>query len=304
MKNGFNSFEVNKLQKKYDLVIFFVLAYVIAWFSFACELLIQSQGIKFILFNDFNIVLFIFQTITKFGPTLAGLLVAIWLGKPVVKDLLLRQTDLSKPIKYYIFALLFPPLVMIIALLITMGLDSSIALTFAFPGFLIGLIYWLGLRFFFGGGLGEELGFRGLALTRMLVSSGPLKASLYLGLIWSFWHMPGWILSYDSVNGIIVRSIGQIIVNFIIQLAFTVSLSFFFTLLFIKAEGNILIVSILHGSLNGFSAYFEHELFNILENDLWVILYILGFVIVGIVCFSLLKNETEVTKEIDETINI
>ena len=74
-------------------------------------------------------------------------------------------------------------------------------------------------------------------------------------------------------------------------------------MLFIKAEGNILIFSILHGSLNGFGAYFEHELFNLLENDLWVILYVVGFVVVGIICNFLLKREDQRIKDYNQPIN-
>ena len=99
---------------------------------FDLELLIQDQKFELILFNDFNVILFVFQTVTKFGPTLAGLIIAFWLGKPVVKDLLSRQVDFSKPKKFYLFALLFPALIMLIAIAITFLLDSSV---------LFGLIY-------------------------------------------------------------------------------------------------------------------------------------------------------------------
>lgn len=290
MIKNFNSFSVNTRQRKNDLLFFFLLAYVIAWLSFFCELLIQSNKIELLVMDDFNLILFLFQTITKFGPTIAGIIIALWLGKPVLKDLLSRQFDLSKPIKFYLFALLFPPIIMLIAIGITMVLDSSIALSIVIPNVVFGLIYWLGLRFFFGGGLGEELGFRGFALTRLLTKMKAIRASFYLGLLWTFWHLPGWIFTYDSTSGIIVRSFGQVLVNFIIQLLFTVSLSFLFTILFIKTDGNILIVSILHGALNGFNAFFENELFNLLDNDLWVLLYIIAFVIIGVLSAFLLRK--------------
>lgn len=301
MIKNFEILTVNKVKKKNDLLIFFILAYLIAWISYACELLIQENNIELILFDDFDLIRFIFQTITKFGPTIAGIIIALRLGKPVIQELIQRQFDFSKPPKYYLFALLFPPVVMVIAIALTMVLDSSVVFTLVIPNVFFGLLYWLGFRFFFGGGLGEELGFRGFALTRLLVKLNTFKASLYLGLLWTFWHLPGWIFEYDSVSGIIVRSFGQILVNFIVQLLFTVSLSFLFTILFIKTEGNILIVSILHGALNGFSAFFEYVLFNLLENDLWVILYILGFVVVGITSAILLRKIDNNNKVLSNT---
>jgi CAAX protease family protein len=43
------------------------------------------------------------------------------------------------------------------------------------------------------GPLGEELGWRGFALPRMLERQPPLAASLVLGGIWGLWHLPGFL---------------------------------------------------------------------------------------------------------------
>jgi membrane protease YdiL (CAAX protease family) len=39
--------------------------------------------------------------------------------------------------------------------------------------------------------LGEEIGWRGVALPHLLTRRSPLTASLILGVIWSIWHLPG-----------------------------------------------------------------------------------------------------------------
>jgi membrane protease YdiL (CAAX protease family) len=44
-----------------------------------------------------------------------------------------------------------------------------------------------------GGGLDEEMGWRGYALPRMLRTLHPVTASLALGLLWAPWHLPLWL---------------------------------------------------------------------------------------------------------------
>lgn len=45
------------------------------------------------------------------------------------------------------------------------------------------------------GATGEEPGWRGLALPRLLERYSPLKAGLVLGLMWSFWHLGLWLVA-------------------------------------------------------------------------------------------------------------
>ena len=45
------------------------------------------------------------------------------------------------------------------------------------------------------GPLGEELGWRGYALPRLLARTSPLKAGVVLGLVWTLWHAPAFLFS-------------------------------------------------------------------------------------------------------------
>ena len=44
-----------------------------------------------------------------------------------------------------------------------------------------------------GGGLDEEMGWRGYALPRMLRTTHPVTASIVIGLLWAPWHLPLWL---------------------------------------------------------------------------------------------------------------
>lgn len=52
------------------------------------------------------------------------------------------------------------------------------------------------------GPLGEEGGWRGYLLPRLLKSSGTIKASVILGIIWSFWHLPIMAVSAEWRSGL------------------------------------------------------------------------------------------------------
>lgn len=96
------------------------------------------------------------------------------------------------------------------------------------------------------GPLGEELGWRGYALPRLLARTSPLKAGLILGLIWTAWHVPAFLFS-----GIVSSSLA----NLPWYALGTVGLSLLMTALFVRTQGSVLVAGILpHVVINGLGA--------------------------------------------------
>lgn len=88
--------------------------------------------------------------------------------------------------------------------------------------------------------LGEELGFRGYALPKLLERHSPLAASLILGVMRVIWHVPLVVLAGDSPWVFAIVIAGDIL----------------FTWIFLHTRGSVLIAMLLHSSLNASGAVF------------------------------------------------
>jgi membrane protease YdiL (CAAX protease family) len=92
------------------------------------------------------------------------------------------------------------------------------------------------------GAIGEEAGWRGFALPRLKETHGPVKASLILGLIWNFWHLPLWLLSgYSGLD---------LLVYVLAFSASIISLTFLLTWISSKTPNSLVPIVITHFSFN------------------------------------------------------
>lgn len=85
------------------------------------------------------------------------------------------------------------------------------------------------------GALGEELGWRGYALPRLLALSTPLRAGLIVGGAWAIWHVPAFFLS-----GVMAASWAA----FGWWALTTLALSLVMTWLYLRANGNVVVAGI------------------------------------------------------------
>lgn len=87
---------------------------------------------------------------------------------------------------------------------------------------------------------GEEVGWRGYALPRLAMHLGLGGASVCLGVIWAFWHLPLFFLPGSGSDG----------QSFPIYLLHVTALSVAMSWLYWKTEGSLLLVMLMHASVN------------------------------------------------------
>ncbi len=80
------------------------------------------------------------------------------------------------------------------------------------------------------GALGEELGWRGFALPRLLELADARVAAIVLGLIWALWHLPAFFLA----------SLSQSSVDFGVFTINVIAFSVLMTWLFVNTRGSVL----------------------------------------------------------------
>ena len=89
-------------------------------------------------------------------------------------------------------------------------------------------------------GLGEEPGWRGFALPRLLERTGPMPASLVLGVVWALYHLPLFWTNQGYAQ------------PFVIMLVELPAMAVLYIWLFQHTAGSALLAILLHASANLF----------------------------------------------------
>jgi uncharacterized protein len=137
--------------------------------------------------------------ILPIGPLLAALIVlAMAGGWGAIKEFLGKIVHWRVGWVWYAVALLLPIAITLVALAINLILGAQQVAGFAVPS--AGEMAVRFLFIFLWIGLGEEPGWRGFALPKLLVGRTALAAALIVGLIHLVWHAPLYGVEYDSAN--------------------------------------------------------------------------------------------------------
>jgi membrane protease YdiL (CAAX protease family) len=172
-------------------------------------------------------------------PNLAAVTVTgVLTGREGVRQLLGRFFAYQIAVRWYLVALFPFPLALVGAGLYRLAGGAAPGNMGLSVGFWAGLIILNLLQ----GATGEEAGWRGFALPRLQENHGPVKASLILGLLWNFWHLPLWLLSGYSGLDLLIY-----------VLAFSVSiisLTFLITWISSQTPNSLIPIVITHFSFN------------------------------------------------------
>jgi len=187
---------------------------------------------------------FIVSVFVGWGIVIATLLMtSLTLGKAGVISLLRRYLLWRVGWRWYLAAfLLFP-------LLIIGGVYIDTALTGVLPNYssvmahkIFGasanlpllILPWFIYEILSNG---EEIGWRGYVLPRLQAKHNALAASLILGIIWGFWHLPKFLSHWNTVS-------------FAWFMVHILAASVLYTWMYNGTKGSLLLVTLFHASTN------------------------------------------------------
>src|SRR6188472_1277156 len=202
--------------RKHPLIAFFVLAYLLTWWIYPLL--------------KFSPLLGIFGL---FGPAIAAIIMAaVTDGKSGIKALLRRVVLWRVGLPWYIIALGLPTILSLatVALAYLIGATEFIRAGALAP---IELVLFVLV-------VGEELGWRGYALPRLIEKRSALTASLILGLLWGLWHLPTFLVPGTPQYGLPLTAF----------VLLTIEYSILMTWVFLHTFGSVLIATLFHRATN------------------------------------------------------
>ena len=192
-------YEVYGKRPKHELIIFFTLTFTITWglaalLFLAPDLVAKVGGQRGILYY-----------VAVYAPNIAALLcLGLLEGKAAYIQIfkaVLAPGSASRWLLWLAISFSLYPigwLLMSALELDWLGTASASILFITVPITVLTTTYLLTDP----GPLGEELGWRGYAMPRLLRLMHPISAGLMLGAIWALWHIPAFFVENSSQSGL------------------------------------------------------------------------------------------------------
>ena len=243
---------IKALLARYPLVSFFVMAYAFSWIVWAPWVLgedganvlppalsVPSAAATARLLLAGGILA---------GPTLSAfIMTATTEGREGVRRLLGRLVLWRVGFRWYLFALIGVPLIMLLGTMVySMSLPNLGAL--GGPSYLLSYLASFAFVTLLGGPLFEEIGWRGFALPRMERLQGPLLASVILGVMWALWHLPEFLVpTWAASSG------GGGILGIALFTLTAITFTIVITWVFNNTRASVLLAILVHSSIDTFT---------------------------------------------------
>lgn len=246
---------IRRYAQRHPVLLYFVLAFGIAWIGS-----IVAVGPKFLRNEtlEFADALLMFVPMLA-GPSIAGVaMTALVDGRAGLRDLLARMGKWRVGGRWYAVAIFLPP-VLILGVLFTLStwFSPAFAPSFFAMGIGIGLL----------AGFFEEIGWTGYAYPRMEERYGALAAAVYLGLLWSSWHVVADYLGTSDTLG--AYWFPHFLAFMTISMtAMRVLISWVYC-----NTGSVLLAQVMHASSTGFLAVFGPANLSPADDTQWYAVY-------------------------------
>lgn len=221
------------------LLMYFGFAYAFMWLYYAGAYFVITGFFRLELTDLPAWLMTVLNIVGPWMPSLAaGIVIGVCEGPGAVRRLFGMFLQFRLPARWYLAALI------------------PVALTFAGAGIYrmlggapsgslnLSANFWIStfVVCFFTGATGEEPGWRGFALPRLLQRYSPMKASLILSLLWSFWHLPLWLTGGQSGSNLLIYIQVFCLYNF--------SLTSLMTWIFMRTSHSLVPMVIAHFAAN------------------------------------------------------
>ncbi len=194
-----------------SIYVFIVVSFLISWTIWILMLLSNKGliGIDIPRVTHFS---------TAIGPLIGAMAGAILAPKNSVKRLFQGLFKFKVPFKWYLYSIAIPFIGYGVAATITSIIDPDPEYGFNNVINTIAILITMPFIVF-----GEEIGWRGFALTELNQRYSNLKSSLIIGIMWSIWHLPAFFVAdiFESNFQLAGAFIGFIVLCMVLSILFT-----------------------------------------------------------------------------------
>jgi len=261
-----------------ELTFYFLVTLLISWAVSLPAVILSVRGNP-----DFNFLV----KVNTYVPSLVAIFFVLrFSGKSETINALKKIVRVRFNYKWYLFIFLLVPSLLLAAYFISQLFFETAFQSVLFPiikeqplSIVLVFVYLM----FLEGPFGEEFGWRGFALNKMLGILNPIKASLILGFIWTIWHLPSFFITGTIQNDLAKNGL---LIAFLIYLIYTLSLSLFITIVFIKTNRSVFAAILFHTVAN-----FSHGLITIISEPISAMIFII-LLVVSVCLFVWIQRKT------------